>query len=463
MEASNDRPNGDEAAREGRARARFRFYRELARAAVLIPRMTVAAPFQGRERARTRRLLTAGAIVSPEARQAANDDARRRFRAQLGVSRPQRVFVSCGEPSGESHARDFVHAYRSREPSACFKGFGGRELEEADVEVLVNLVDHAIMGFTAVLKQVPFFKDVVARFVEELVAWKPDIVVLVDYPGLHLILAEEAKRRGIPVLYYVCPQYWAWAPWRMKRFRRAVDGAIAILPFEPPLFENHGIPTAFAGSPLLASIPAPAPEPRDPLLAILPGSRSSEITRHLDPLLAIWRRFHAKNTDARAVLPQPDERRAQRVRDACARIESVHGTTPALEIVTGDACAVLARSRCALVKSGTSTLQTALCRTPQLVFYKTSGRSEIALAKGFLASGWIAAPNLVLGREAFPEVFFAGDRPWARLESQLEALWQDGPARAAQLKACDEVRRLVDGPGSTSEVVRWLLPDASAP
>lgn len=425
--------------------------------------MAIAAPLQGRERRRTRRLLENGARASADDRERANDDARRRFRAKLGREMPRRIFVSCGEPSGEGHACALVRQVRAQQDGIEFRGFGGQALraclgDDEEIPLLENLVDHSIMGFRAVLAQVPFFERVVERFVDCLHTWRPDVVVLIDYPGLHLILAEEAKRLGIPVLFYVCPQYWAWAPWRMKRFRRAVDGAIAILPFEAPLFEEHGVPTAFAGSPLLTTIPELAPEPRDELLAILPGSRRAEITRHLAPLLEIWRRFHAAHPKARAILPQPDERRAQRVRDALERIEARDGALPSLELAVGSSLGVLAQARAALVKSGTSTLQTALCRTPQVVFFKTSGRSEMLMAKGFLSSTWIAAPNLVLGREAIPERYFANDRRWLGVERALEGIWADGEARAAQLAACDEVRRRVDGPGATSEVVRWLLP-----
>ncbi|MCB9891337.1 MAG: hypothetical protein H6833_06810 [Planctomycetes bacterium] len=374
----------------------------------------------------------------------------------------RRVFVSCGEPSGETHAVDFVRCMRGLSPETTFLGFGGHTLEEAGVTVRQNLVDHAVMGFRAVLGQVPFFARVVARFVQILTEERPDVVVLVDYPGLHLILAEEARRMGVPVLYYVCPQYWAWAPWRMRRFRRAVDGAIAILPFEPPLFERHGIPTAFAGNPLLAHLPELAPEPREELLAILPGSRRSELVRHLGPVIDIWRRFHARHPSARAILPQQGERRAARVRQALDTIEANSGAIPALEIADTGAFDVLAGARAALVKSGTSTLQTALCRTPQVVFYKTSGRSEMLFAKGFLSTAWIAAPNLVLGRDAIPERYFADARAWSAIETDLEAIWSEGPSRRSQLAACDEVRERVQGDGAGREVARWLVDDDRA-
>ena len=455
----------------GKRRAKLRFLRELARACAFVPRMALAMPLQGRERERTRRLLAAA--PSPDVRRQANDDARRRFRTRLvrGPDAPpgataadftvRRVFVSCGEASGEEHATAFVHALRALAPDTRFTGFGGSALEAAGVDVRIKLVDHAIMGFSAVLGQVPFFASVVERFVDTLVSERPDVVVLVDYPGLHLILAEEAQRLGVPVLFYVCPQYWAWAPWRMQRFRRAVDGAIAILPFEPPLFERHGVPTAFAGNPLIDQIPRGDRVARAELLAILPGSRRSELKRHLEPLVDVWRRFQVRHPEARAVLPQPDERRASRVRAELDVIAAKSAPIRGLEVVQSGAIEVLQRARAALVKSGTSTLQTALCRTPQIVFYKSSGRSEVLLARGFLSSAFIAAPNLVLGREAVPERHFAAARVWAEIEAKLEEIWMDGPAREAQLQACDEVRARIQGDGASREVARWLVSDAA--
>jgi lipid-A-disaccharide synthase len=378
--------------------------------------------------------------------------ARQRFRARLGSTTVRRVFVSCGEHSGESHAIDLVRALRQTRPDLEILGFGGHLLAESGVEVAANLVDQAVMGFRAVVGRLPFFAGVLGRFLEILETRRPDAVVLLDNPGLHLVLASEAKRRGIPVLYYICPQYWAWAPWRVGRFARAVDGALALLPFEPEVFEAHGIATGFAGHPMLGRLPALQPEPRPPLVALLPGSRRKEIAHHVRGMLDVWRRFRERHGEAYAVLPQPSAALAERVRAAAG------GPWPDdVEIRVGDAAAVLAQARVALVKSGTSSLQAALCRTPTIVVYRVDSALQVRLGRVFVTTPWIAAPNLVLGRRALPELLFHGDAGWEQALVELHTLFVAGAAREAQLLALDELRQRLHGSGMASEAARWLL------
>ena len=440
-----------------RVAAGRRLLRELVRA--------LAFPIHGllflfrfrRERAATAELLDAGQMLDDATQRAQNEAARRRFAKHLGPSTPQRVFVACGEPSGEAHAALVVDELRAANPDIELRGFGGQELESRGVELVENLVDHAVMGFFRVVARIPFWMAVVARFADELRSRRPDVVVLVDNPGLNVVLAEEAKRLGIPVLYYILPQYWAWAPWRMKRFRKAVDGAIAILPFEAALFEAHDVPTAFAGSPLIGRVPELAADgKREKLVCLLPGSRRGEVEGNLPGLVELWRRFAARHEGARAVLPQPDERRADRVRALLAEHLRGREEVERLEVVVDSAWPWLARSRAALVKSGTTTLQTALCATPFVVFYRVGGRLSLALSRVLVTTPSIVAPNLVLARNAIPEFLYYRNESWGDVESELELLWANGPTRSAQLEACREVRELVDGDGSAAELCRWL-------
>lgn len=387
-----------------------------------------------------------------------NAAARARFRQHLDGVELRRIFISCGETSSEGHARAFVAELRQHLPDVQLVGFGGRALEATGVRLLGNLVDVAVIGAWEVIVNLFFFVGVLSRYVEFLERERPDVVVLLDNPGLHMLFAEEAKKRGIPVLYYICPQYWAWAPWRMRRFRRAVHGAISILPFERPLFEAQGIPTAFAGSPLLPRVPDLAAEPRDPVLAILPGSRRAEIERHLPGMLGLWKSFKAQHPDARAVIPQQNTRQLELAR----RIASETRDLASLEIIESGAFAVLAGARAAIVKSGTSTLQTALCRTPQVIVYAMRGPVAAWLTRQLLTAPWFGAPNLVLGRAAFPEFAFHGEGPWSSILDQLLEVWDEGAPRTTQLAACEEICSRLDGPGATTEMVRWLL-SASSP
>lgn len=459
-----ERPSGDDALTRradiswtSRLAVWVRLGREILRVLWFPLRVLFYLPVHGHYQRRTADLLRAPAGRDHRAR---NEDARSRFRRVLGESPLRHVFLSCCEPSGEGHARAVVAELRGRARDVELSGFGGRALEAAGVTLLANTVDDAIMGFRKVLARLPFYMRVVGRFLDHLRDARPDVVVLLDSPGLHVILAEEAKRRGIPVLYYICPQYWGWAPWRLKRFCKAVDGAISILPFERPLFERHGVPTAFAGSPLATRVPELAPEPREPILALLPGSRLVEIERNLPPLLELFRRFQAAHPEARAIIPQLNPGHMQRIHAICKRQSETGGPIHGVELREGGVFSVLAKARAALVKSGTSTLQTALCRTPQIVFFKVSGRGEFWLSR-LLTVPWIAAPNLILGRAAVPELLFSGDRTWNEVYDRLLELWPDGAPRQAQLAALDEVRRRVSGSGATAEAVRWILPDTA--
>lgn len=431
--------------------------REGVRSALFPLRAVISMVRNASERRRTLELLAGGGpgdAGAAHAARARNDDARARFRALLGPATPRRVFVSCAEHSGEGHALAFVRALRSEVPDVDIAGFGGGALERDGVRLLENLVDDAVMGLFRVLGRLPFYMRVVGAFRDWVRTERPDVVVVFDSPGIHMVLAEVAKSAGCPVLYFICPQYWAWARWRLRRFRKAVDGTIAILPFEPPMFEACGVPAGFAGNPLVARVPELAPEPREPVLAVLPGSRRAEIERNLPHMLALLRAFHVEHPEMRAVIPHQNPKRLARIREIVAE----HGGIEGLTFHDGGVFDVLPRARLALVKSGTSTMQAALCRTPQVVVYRLSGELEMWLSQ-FLSTPWIAAPNLVLGRAAVPEFLFRRDSTWRAVYRCLLELWPDGLVRNQQLAAADEVRRRLQGTGSVEEAVRWLLPD----
>jgi lipid-A-disaccharide synthase len=442
---------GEPRPRVGGAVAR-RALKELLRAIVFPFQAALWLPTSGSSYRRTDAMLRRAAALTTADLAARTASARQRFRARLGATTVRRVFVSCGEHSGEEHAIDLARALRAARPDLELIGFGGHLLAESGVEVAANLVDHAVMGFRAVVGRLPFFAGVLARFLELCETRRPDAVVLLDNPGLHLILASEARRRGIPVLYYICPQYWAWAPWRIRRFARAVDGALALLPFEPEVFEAHGVSTGFAGHPMLGRLPPPHPEPRPPLVALLPGSRRKEIAHHVRGMLDVWRRFHQRHPEARAVLPQPSAALAERVRAAAG------GPWPDdVELRVGDAAPVLAQARAALVKSGTSSLQAALCRTPAVVVYRVDSALQVRLGRVFVTTPWFAAPNLVLGRRALPEILFHGFAGWDQALAELSDLFVAGQARQQQLAALDELRLRLQGPGMAREAALWLL------
>lgn len=259
------------------------------------------------------------------------------------------------------------------------------------------------------------------------------------------------------MLYYICPQYWAWGPWRMKRFRKAVDGALCILPFEQELFLASGVPTGSAGHPLIESLPELSPEPREETLLLLPGSRRAELDRHLPPMLDLWVLFHDRHPQAKAILPQSRSKGLALVRERVDLWKKQGRVFPGLEIVDGDPLPLTGTSRASLVKSGTSSLQTALCRTPLVVVFQIQGAIEDWMARSQIIVPWIAAPNLVLGRAAFPEFTRRDPAFWEEALARLEAIWDPSPARDQQLADQDEVRMRLTGPAPAQLAASWLF------
>src|SRR5512135_2183276 len=204
-----------------------------------------------------------------------------------------RIFLSAGEPSGDLHAANLIRSLRKRRPEAEFVGYGGGKMEEAGATLLFRLVDLAVMWFLRVLLDLPKFIGLVGRADRSFRDERPDAVVLIDYPGLHWWIAQRAKKRGIPVFYYVPPQIWAWAGWRVKKVQRFVDLVLCSLPFEPDWYRARGVNhVEYVGHPYFDELSEreldgrfldriKAEADRGPLVAMLPGSRTQELTRNL--------------------------------------------------------------------------------------------------------------------------------------------------------------------------------------
>ena len=430
--------------------------RECVRVLALPWHLLLFLPRKARYRKKTRHLLV---HQDPAHRDLANAQARRLFREKLStrLDSIRHVYIACGEASGEELAIQLVQELRLDRPDLRISGMGGEALERAGVELTDNIVDHAVMGLSAVLHRLPFYLGVVGRFLQHLQAERVDLLIPVDNPGLNLVLCEAAKKRGIPVLYYICPQYWAWGPWRMARFRKAVDGAIAILPFEQELFVEARVPTGAAGHPLMDKLPPRAEEPREDVLILLPGSRRGELDRHLLPMLDLWVRFHERHPDAKGILPQNRKRGFDLVRERIADWERQGRTFPDLEIVDGDPIPLTASARACLVKSGTSCLQTALCHTPLVIVFQIQGLLEDLIARTQIIVPWIAAPNLVLGREAFPEHVGRDPRFWDEALDELDRIWEATPERQRQLQDQNELQARLEGPTPSQLATNWLF------
>jgi lipid-A-disaccharide synthase len=389
-----------------------------------------------------------------------------RFFAKRKPQRGDRphLFVSAGEASGELHATRLVRALGDGVRTSAF---GGGQLAEAGAEVRFGLSEHAVMGVVGVLKQLPLILRAFADFLRLLRDDPPDLVVLVDYPGLHLVMAKACKRRGVPVLHYIAPQYWAWGPWRMRRYRRAVDATLTILPFETEFFRRNRVPAAYIGHPLLDELAdhPPAAEAVAAVrarrtLVILPGSRRAEIEANLGGLLRIADALRAREPSLRVVIPHKNPRRTERIRSLLREAGADH-----VEHHEGALWPWLSGAHLVLAKSGTGSLEACLHGNPTIVVYKLRGAFSSMGYHNILSVPFIAGANLIAGREVAPEHCFHREAGWQDVQRDAEALWFDDDARRICREGLDEVRRRLGEPGATGRVAaivrRFLFPAES--
>lgn len=315
------------------------------------------------------------------------------------------------------------------------------------VELLEGLDTLAVMGFAEVVRHLPFFLRLERRVVALLEEGGVDLVLPIDYPGFNLRIMRAAHRRGIPVLYYIAPQVWAWKARRAARLAREADRVAVILPFEVEFLARWGARAVFVGHPLLDE-EHPPPDPRGfarqhgldpdrPILALFPGSRRQEVDRHLAPFVAA----------------------AGRVRERFPELQPVVGRAPSLDAgiladaglpVVPDFRGLLRVARVALVKSGTTTLEAALAGVPFVTAYRTSALTWW-LARRLVKVDHIALANLVAGARVVPEILQDGATPEA-LAAALLPLVEEGPERARMLEGLAGIRASLGSPGAADRV-----------
>lgn len=360
-------------------------------------------------------------------------------------------FIVAGEASGDNHAASLVDTLRERDPSAEFRGFGGPRMEGVGVELLVDLVERSVMGFRKVIGELGNMIDVAALFYEEIERSPPDAVILVDYPGLNLNLARMAKSLGVPVIYYICPQVWAWAPWRVQRIARRVDLLLVILPFEQPLYRQTRARVVYVGNPVfdrLARWEAEHPARqksglggRAPVLALFPGSRRHEVSEALPAMLETAAGLMDRQPDLRLKIScQRDRLRA--TIDAAIAESTVEGRA---EVHTADPHSLQHESYLSLVVSGTATLEQAYFGVPLVVVYPIRGWERWAFGQ-FSVTPFIALANLFVGRPVAPEVLFTRREIPKILEAAIPLL--EGPRRDAVIAQLARARRRLFLPGA---------------
>jgi lipid-A-disaccharide synthase len=357
-----------------------------------------------------------------------------------------KIYLSAGEPSGDLHGAAVVTALRARFPDRSIEAMGGPAIAAAGAMVRHRMEEYTVLGFIEVLGKIPAHLRLLRELEADFRAGRYDLVVLVDYPGFHLRVAEAARRHGVKVLYYIAPQLWAWRPSRAGRFGRAVDRLAVVLPFEPEFFARHGIRAEYVGHPLLDRPPPPeraAARSRlgitdqERVLGLFPGSRSQEVGRLWEPFREAARRVLAAGGCNRVIVAGTPE-----------------GSYPGAEGITvhrGSPLDVFAAADAALAKSGTTTLEAALADLPMVVAYRVHPLTSV-LARRLITVPWIGLVNLVAGRRIAEELI-QGEVTASRLAAAVTPLLDPSSAAAATQRAgLRDVRARLGGGGAAARV-----------
>lgn len=362
------------------------------------------------------------------------------------------IWINAGELSGDMQAAALLTALREREPQLMASGMGGPNLARAGQQNLLRVESLSVMGIAEVLTALPRALRMLARIKRELASLRPDAVVLVDAPEFNFRVAKIAHGLGIPVYYFIPPKVWAWRTGRVRFLRRFVRRLFCILPFEAAFYERYGIAVDYIGNPLVDMVNWPHLQGVAPIkgrIGLMPGSRRKEV----EVLLPRFGRA------ARLLLNQGRDLTFRCLRAPNMAEETLRALWPADIPVTFEApderYEAMRRCQCLLAASGTATLEAALAGTPTVVSYRVAPLSAL-VGRWLIKVKWVSLPNLILGRELFPELLQDHATPEA-MAAQIAA-WLDTPAQLDAVRAgTDEVRRRCGQPGSAGRAAQKLL------
>jgi len=369
--------------------------------------------------------------------------------------------MSCGEPSGDLYAGALAAEILQLDPSTTITGFGGDRLAAAGATLVENFSGLSVTGLLEVVRLLPRTYATYRRLVAEAEKSRPDVFVAIDFPDFNFALARALKKRGIPVVYYISPQLWAWRSGRMKTMRRVVDRVLVIFPFEEPIYREAGVPVQWVGHPLFDVSPPSRPrevflrdlgfEPAAPVVALLPGSRTNELTAILPSLTAASSLIRERLPAAQFIIA-----RAPHLKDQLFDpLRMLTSTGAAVRLLEGQADGVLAAADVALVASGTVTVQAALHECPMVVVYRLSGLTY-RLGRPFVKVDTFAMANLVAGRRVVPELIQEAFTPRAVADEALRVLTDVEYANRVR-QDLREVRGRLGDPGASRRAAAAVL------
>lgn len=372
----------------------------------------------------------------------------------MPVERPVReILFVVGEPSGDLHAAKVAQALKAAQPERVLTGVGGEKMRAAGVTLLEHSERLAAIGFTEVLRHIPRHWRLLNTLKSRLASGTVGLVILMDYPGFNMRVAEAAHAAGVPVLYYITPQVWAWGADRLPKLARWVSKAAVILPFEEALLREHGVNATFVGHPLLdraSELPEQADARRTlglrdtaPVLAVFPGSRGSEMARHLVPFMQTARELQRRDPTLQVVV-------------SAAPGITIDAAVCPFPVFRGASFTVLRAATAGLLKSGTTTLEAAVAGLPHIIAYRTSAISY-SIARRVVKIPNIGLVNVVAGKQVSLEFVQNAVVPRDMANALTPLLETGNTQREHALQGLAEVRGLLGTPGASERAASFAL------
>lgn len=366
-----------------------------------------------------------------------------------------KYYLIAGERSGDLHGSNLIKGIRANDPEGQFRGWGGDMMEEEGMQLVTHYKDTAFMGFLEVVMNLRTITGFLRKCKADILDYRPDALILIDYPGFNLRIAEFAKAKGLKVFYYISPKVWAWNQKRAWKIKANVDHMFVIFPFEVDFYKKYDYRVDYVGNPLMDAIDAFTPDSDfrgkhglddRPIIALLPGSRKQEIIGMLNTMLTTQKHFPGYQYVIAGVMNLPSTLYDQYLSSGKAVI--VYESTYDL----------LSVADAALVTSGTATLETALLKVPEVVCYRTSTISY-ALAKRLIRIPFISLVNLILEKEAVRELI-QDELNEQNLVAELKRILPRGSENARQMRDYERLAELVGGPGASEKtgalIVKYL-------
>jgi lipid-A-disaccharide synthase len=376
------------------------------------------------------------------------------------------IFFSAGEPSGDNHAAHLIHELTRRRPGLRVTGFGGAAMEQAGCHLLFPLTSMAVMGIVAVLPLIWKFYKLVKQAEAYFKLHKPDVVVLIDFPGFNWWIARKAKAAGIPVIYYMPPQLWAWGPWRIRRVRKYVDLVLSGLTFETDWYAERGIPVMYVGHPFFDEVAEHKLDDafcrewssgEGKTVAILPGSRQQEVHRCWPLLLSIVQRLTVRFPEVNFLVANYKESQRQFCMQEYEKLQQ----PLSLSFFVGKTSEIIELADCAVMVSGSVSLEMLARRTPFVALYRSSWLTYW-IGSIVISCRYWSLPNLIAGRKIMPERFSVGNpEPVINAIVSDMTLWLENPAALASAAAeLDQLRTRIHSTGATRRtadvILNWL-------